>query len=342
MPVSDARSSMAASASRAGRAVRERTLGELAELTDRVERGALGVASIDEHFRFAELYLDAVSAHVDSADPDDAEATSAALVVARAHGTLFRPIPIRLLATLRAFARVDFPEALARERTLVATAFLLFVLGGVVGAAIVEVDHDALSVVLPEIHQAQAPLERVRSDLRRHDFDAFRALEFASFLFTHNIEVGFLLFSLGLTCGFGTAVALLWNGVPIGALAAQYHASGLATFFWAWILPHGLLELAALSIAGGAGFVLARAFFRPGRESVGSALARESRTAVALVFGTIPMLVAAGLIEGTLSQMHGAMAPAPAKLAVALLSLLSFVLLAARRRRPVAVPASEG
>jgi uncharacterized membrane protein SpoIIM required for sporulation len=305
-----------------------------------VERGALHSGNLDEQLRFAQLYLDAVATHPDDprrAEPallraagDDALADS--MVIARAHGALFRPVPQRFLRAVVDYLRDDFPDALWRERRLVWLALVLFLLGGVLGAAIVEADRDALSVVLPEIHQAQDPLERVRADLRRQEFDAFRALEFASFLFTHNIEVGFLFFSLGLSFGFGTALALIWNGVPIGALAAQYHGSGLGTFFWAWILPHGLLELSALAIAGGAGFVLARGMLRPGRDRVGVALAREARTAIPLVVGTIPMLIVAGLIEGTLSQMHGSIAPAPAKLAVAALSIVSFAVLVARRR----------
>jgi uncharacterized membrane protein SpoIIM required for sporulation len=145
------------------------------------------------------------------------------------------------------------------------------------------------------------------------------ATVFSAFLFTHNIQVTFLAFGLGITAGVGTALVLFANGVPLGALAVQYHEAGQDLFFWAWILPHGIPELTAIAIAGGAGLVLGRGLVLPGRRRIRDALRHEARRAVRLVVGTMPVLVMAGVIEGTISQMHEPLMPYPAKLAFALL-----------------------
>ena len=55
---------------------------------------------------------------------------------------------------------------------------------------------------------------------------------FSSFLFTHNIQVTFLVFALGITLGVGTAAVLVSNGVPLGALAVQYHLAGHERCAW--------------------------------------------------------------------------------------------------------------
>ena len=49
---------------------------------------------------------------------------------------------------------------------------------------------------------------------------------------------------------FATAVMLFVNGLFLGALAQVYVAKGMAGWFWAWILPHGIPEITAICIAG--------------------------------------------------------------------------------------------
>jgi uncharacterized membrane protein SpoIIM required for sporulation len=134
---------------------------------------------------------------------------------------------------------------------------------------------------------------------------------FSAFLFTHNIEVAFFAFALGITVGIGTAVMLFVNGLFLGALAQVYTAKGMAGWFWAWILPHGIPEISAICIAGAAGLVIARGLAAPRGLPRGMALRQEAVTAVKMLFGTLALFVLAGFIEGTVSQIH------PPKLSVA-------------------------
>jgi uncharacterized membrane protein SpoIIM required for sporulation len=154
------------------------------------------------------------------------------------------------------------------------------------------------------------------------------ALAFSGWLFTHNVEVSFLVFALGVTFGLGTVALLFYNGVPLGALAVQYHQEGHGMFFWAWILPHGVAELTEVCVAGAAGLIVARGLWLPGRRGRASAFADEAKTAASLVLGGTPLLVLAGVIEGTISQMHAPLLPYGAKLLFAgLIAIGVFVFL---------------
>ena len=136
------------------------------------------------------------------------------------------------------------------------------------------------------------------------------------------------------TFGVGTASVLFYHGGPLGALAMQYHEAGQDLFFWAWILPHGIPELSSIFIAGGAGLIIARGLLVPGRGSRRDALVYEARRAARLVVGAMPILVLAGLIEGTISQIHEPVIPYWVKLVFALLvgvGLYAWLLLAGRR-----------
>jgi hypothetical protein len=131
----------------------------------------------------------------------------------------------------------------------------------------------------------------------------------------------------------GSVSLLFYNGVPIGALAMQYHQFGEGQFFWAWILPHGIPEITQILVAGAAGLLLARGLWLPGRRSRRDALADEARRAMRLVVGGMPILVLAGLIEGTISQLHAPVLPYALKLAFAAVvgvAVWSYLLFAGR------------
>lgn len=303
-------------------------LSELEGLLRRTDASSprLGIRDAE---RLARLYVRAAAelqrARREEIDP--ARLLALEGVLASAYSMLYargpqRPSWPRVLT----FLIRDFPRLVRSELRLIGLSAALLLAGALAGAFVVHFDPGALLVVVPDMHLEQTPDERVRHEAQREAFDAGGSAVFSSFLFTHNIQVTFLVFALGLTCGIGSAAVLFWNGIPVGALAAQYHGSDQALFFWAWILPHGVVELSVVAIAGGAGFVLARGLVRPGRRSRRAALAFEARRALGLVLGGMPLLVIAGLVEGSVSQLHPPLVPLGFKLGVASVLALALFL----------------
>ena len=73
---------------------------------------------------------------------------------------------------------------------------------------------------------------------------------------------------------------------------------------WSFVAAHGILELPAIFIAGGAGFGIARGLLFPGNLPRRVSLVLAGSRSVRLVLGTIPMLLVAGLIEGFVSPSN--------------------------------------
>jgi len=227
----------------------------------------------------------------------------------------------------------EFPRLFRAEWRLMALSAALFCAGSAVGAVAMVVDPHAAGVLIPDDHAQRTPAERVAEDEGGAGHTGDEGAAFSSFLFTHNIQVTFLVFALGLTFGIGTVSVMFYNGVPLGALAMQYHQYGKGLFFWSWILPHGIPEITQIIIAGAAGLVLARGLLLPRRQSRKDALVAEARRAVRLVVGGMPILILAGMIEGTISQMHEPVMPYPLKLAFAVvvgLAVWAYLLFAGR------------
>lgn len=224
-------------------------------------------------------------------------------LVARAYAQIYTRNDGTGKALLRFFTH-GFPRMFREEWIAMTLSAAVLVLGVAFGAIATAVDPNAVAILIPEDHQGHTPQERVADEERSDGHSSGEAATFSSFLFTHNIQVTFVAFALGMTYGVGTLSVMFANGIPLGALAMQYHQYGKDLFFWAWILPHGIPELTEIVVAGGAGFVLARGLILPRLRSRKEALLAEAKKAARLVVGGMPILVLAGLIEGTISQMH--------------------------------------
>lgn len=121
---------------------------------------------------------------------------------------------------------------------------------------------------------------------------------FSAQIFTNNIRVTFLAFAGGISAGILTAISLLYNGMVIGVVTGLSIDAGETNRFVQLIVPHGVLELSCIVVAGAAGLRMGWALVDPGRISRGAALAAEARKAAELALGTAPWLVLAGIVEG--------------------------------------------
>jgi uncharacterized membrane protein SpoIIM required for sporulation len=110
---------------------------------------------------------------------------------------------------------------------------------------------------------------------------------------------------------------------------AHFANVGVAGWLLTFVAGHGVLELTAIFIAGGAGLLVARALIAPGDLARSDALVIAGREAMRLVGAATCLLLLAGTIEGLLSASD---APGTLKLAVSAASAMLLVLYLAAGR----------
>ena len=120
-------------------------------------------------------------------------------------------------------------------------------------------------------------------------------------IMTNNLSVSFAAIAGGITAGIYTTFILIYNGISLGAIATLVGQHNLAIPFWAFVFPHGALELPAIFFAGGGGLLIARAILFPGKYNRINALKYYGSQAAQLTFAVVPMLIVAGIIEGFIS-----------------------------------------
>jgi uncharacterized membrane protein SpoIIM required for sporulation len=223
------------------------------------------------------------------------------------------------------FFRSDAPRAFRRERSSVLAAGSAMLLGVVVGFGAVLADPANGERLIPAQFFTGSPRERVEKLEREGErIDTLeKAAEFGAFLYSHNIQVSFLAFSLGALTLVGGVVILFYNGVILGALAALYVLDGVHVFFLAWVGPHGALELPAIVFGGAAGLCAGRALLLPGPLSSAAALREAFPSVWRMMLTTAVVLVVAGIIEGSFSQFTAKTIPYPFKIGVAVVLFVS-------------------
>ncbi len=225
----------------------------------------------------------------------------------RGYSQVYRGSRRQELLALINFYKWELPQVLRDTSSYTAIAFSIFLVGGLVGWWFAWQDASFLAYMLPE-----SMIEKVR-DRRELWMGSILGVEplAASGIAINNLKVCFGMVAGGIVFGLWTIYALFFNGLMIGAVATLVGQNNLAYQLWAFIFPHGALELPAIFIAGGGGLLIMRGLLFPGRYRRRDALRICGLQAAQLVMGIVPMLLIAGMIEGFFSPQD--IIPSPVK-----------------------------
>ncbi len=236
------------------------------------------------------------------------------------------------------FYQYGFPAVVQQSWSYIATATLLFFIGGAVGWWYSWQDESFMTLVL-----GSGFVEEVRNSQELWTVSIMgQEPVVSSGLMINNISVAIAAMIGGVTQyiaqipiitppGAFTVYLLVFNGIMIGSVFALTAQVNLAYDLLGFVSAHGALELPAIYLAGGAGLLLARAILLPGCYRRLDALKLYGLQVAKLLYGIVPMLVIAGCIEGFFSPQTWI--PNAVKYVVGITIFIIFVQYC-RRQRP--------
>ncbi len=277
---------------------RKNSWQRLEELLQTLERTRLRRLHRAEVRELAALYRRAASdlaiARAEATDPRVVSYLNN--LVVRAHGRIYRGEAREGVGRVREFFARELPRTFRRTWRYTALAALVFWF--FFAFAFLATQRDANFATLTGIDPSHPNFtERIRWWESLNDANQVGA----SVIGTNNIQVTFLAFALGASCGVGTLLVLAFNGAMIGAVLALTYRAGFGDELLAFMVGHGVVELSCIFFAGGAGLLIGSAILTPGDLSRADALRVRGREAVTLIIGCIPLLVITGIIEGFIS-----------------------------------------
>lgn len=225
----------------------------------------------------------------------------------------------------RSFIAHGFPKVVQDTSLYTALSTGIFLLGAIVAWWYAWRDPAFMALVVPE-----SLITMVRDE---HKLWMGKILGdepiASSSIMVNNLSVTFRAAAGGITAGLFTTYILAFNGILIGAIGVLVGQNNLAYPFWAFVFPHGALELPAIFLSGGAGLLIGRALLFPGQYRRIDAFKLYGLQSAQLMFGVVVLLLIAGAIEGFFSP--NPIIPAPLKYLTGILLFSALVSYCSRR-----------
>ncbi|MBV8639865.1 MAG: stage II sporulation protein M [Verrucomicrobia bacterium] len=316
------------------------TWEELDEMLKRLENQTITHLTLDEiqrlHYLYERTGAGLIKISTFAAEPNLVRSLESLLIRAYAE---MQDVPSSATWSPRRWLFRTFPQTFRKHFRFFLAALALTILGGLFGGGAVAFDPDAKAAIAPFPHLLENPSQRVKEEESKpNQMLATAKGRFSATLMTNNTQVSILALALGVTWGIGTLILLFYNGVILGAVIFDYVRAGQSVFLMGWLLPHGVVEIPAILIAGQAGLLLGQALIGwNSKESVSQRLRSIAGSLVTLISGAALLLIWAGLVEAFLSQYHEPILPYQFKIAfglIELLALLWFLIFAGRDAPP--------
>ena len=199
------------------------------------------------------------------------------------------------------FWAVELPLVVARHHRTLAIAAVFFLVFTLLGALSAAYDDSFVRVVMGDDY-----VNQTIENIRKGDPMAVYKQSGQTLMFfgitLNNIKVALVTYVLGATLGIGTLMSLFRNALMLGSFQYFFHHYHV---LWASVLTiwiHGTLEISAIMLAGGAGFVMARGMLFPGTYSRAESFRFAARDGMKLALGLVPIFVVAGFLESFVTR----------------------------------------
>lgn len=211
-------------------------------------------------------------------------------MIGKCHSQVYAVEKASPLSALK-YISSGFPNILKKYRAYILASFGFFFAGLLLSLLLVLASSSNASYFLDPAFIEAVESNRIGGGYWNNPLEA------SSFM-TNNILVSIKAFVYGITLGVGTIYILFFNGALLGALTALVYLYSDPVKYWSLILPHGVIELTAIFIAGAAGLMIGRSLLIPKEHSRLHSLVKGSKSALSMIWGIILMLIVAGIIEG--------------------------------------------
>ena len=195
----------------------------------------------------------------------------------------------------------ELPLVVSRHQRTLAWTLLFFVLCTALGALSAAYDDTFVRSILGDGYVNQT-LENIRRGDPMAIYKSDEETSMFLFITFNNIKVALTAFAMGITAGLGTGAALFYNGLMLGSFQYFFYKQHVlaASLLTIWI--HGTLEISAIVLAGGAGFVMAKGILFPGTYGRAESFRHAAREGGKLALGLVPIFILAGFLESFVTR----------------------------------------
>jgi uncharacterized membrane protein SpoIIM required for sporulation len=163
-------------------------------------------------------------------------------------------------------------------------------------------------------------------ELVNHEFASYysehAAAAFGLHVWVNNSWVAAKCIAFSVLLGVPIPFVLFANAANLGVVAGLMLQAGKADVLFGLLLPHSLLELTAVFLAGAVGMRLGWSVIAPGDRPRGQVLAEQGRAVISAAVGLVVVLLVSGLIEAFVTPSP---LPTPLRIGIGILAEAGFL-----------------
>lgn len=195
----------------------------------------------------------------------------------------------------------ELPLLVHEHRTPLRISFLIFLFAMVVGMISSAVEPSFMTSILGDDYVALT-FENIRLGDPMKIYKQKNQIGMAAGITANNLYISLLVYVLGLIGGLGSIGLLISNGVLVGSFQYLFISEGVFRESLLTIWTHGLPEITAIVVSGGAGLTLGKGVISGNSEK----FKKSAKDGFKILLGIVPILIFAGFAEGYLTRFTDA------------------------------------
>jgi uncharacterized membrane protein SpoIIM required for sporulation len=195
----------------------------------------------------------------------------------------------------------DLPRLVYESRKEFRLAFGIFLLAMLIGALSSAMDPEFVRQILGDRY-VEMTLQNIANGDPMAVYKGDKEFGMTLGIGANNLFVAFLTFSTGILYGIGTILALIRNGIMVGAFQYFFVEKDLFWDSFLTIWMHGAIEISSIVIAGAAGLTMGRGLVFPGTFSRAKSFSLSAKRGLTIMLGITPLIILAAIIEGYLTR----------------------------------------
>ncbi|GMU85103.1 MAG: membrane protein [Ignavibacteriales bacterium] len=205
---------------------------------------------------------------------------------------------------LKSFFRDQLPVIFFNARKEILLAFLLLAVSVLIGSLSTFNDNYFVRLILGDRYVAMT-MENIQKGDPMAVYKNMNEADMFLGITLNNLRVSFLAFAGGLFFAFGSIYVLFVNGVMIGTFFSFLYQQNVFAEAMLIVWLHGTIEIASITVAGAAGFVIGKGLLFPGTYSRRASFITNARNGALMILGIAPLIITAGIIESFITRYTG-------------------------------------
>jgi len=204
------------------------------------------------------------------------------------------------------FWKRELPQLMYRHRFKMLFSFSVFIIAVGIGILSAANDNQFVRLILGD-NYVDMTIQNIKDGKPMDVYGKNGKGDMFFYIAFNNIRVSFFQFITGITACIYTLFNEIYNAIMLGSFQYfffQYHLLQIS-MLTIWI--HGTLEISAIIIACGAGFVLGSGILFPGTYKRRETLLMSARDGAKIIIGLLPVFLTAAFFESFVTRHYQAL-----------------------------------